>query len=241
MSHGFPHSDFNPIRRSALADLMVVGGLLGLYEGLKHYFHLTAGINASGELDGRMKVWGGNLIPGGEWFPTALIFGALVWQLLTHSQPGIFYSLGEIPRMLLEGFGVALVLWVAARLWSRMIPELALLTQDQAVKSVSLLGAAVYEEGVFRILLLGILYELLLHFRTGKIVSAICAITLSALLFSLAHHQGPPQTPQERQIFLFRAASGVLLGIAFLLRGAGTPVIAHTFYNGLADLGGQGA
>ncbi len=241
MSYGLPNQEYNPIRRSALADLMVVGALLGLYEGLKHYFQTTAGINASGELDGRLKLWCGDIIPGGEWFPTAFILGALIWQLLTHPQPGIVYSLGELPRMLLEGFGVALVLWVAARLWSRMIPELALMTQEQAVKWVSLLGAAVYEEGVFRILLLGILYELLLHFRTGKIVSAICAIILSALLFSLAHHQGPPQTPQEKQVFLFRAASGVLLGIAFLLRGAGTPVIAHTFYNCLADLGGQGA
>ncbi len=241
MSHTPQIHGAKPFGRSPLADLMVVGGLLSLYEGLKHYFHLTAGVNASGELDGRLKLWCGDLIPGGEWFPTALIIGALIWKFLAHYQPGFFLSLGELPGMVLEGFGVALILWVAARLWSRLIPELALMTQEQAVKSVSLLGAAVYEEGVFRILLLGIFYEVLLYFRTGTIVSALFATILSALLFSIAHHHGPPQTPQEKQVFLFRAASGALLGIAFLLRGAGTPVIAHSFYNGLADLGGQGA
>lgn len=241
MSQGYPAPPpVNTIRRSAWADLLLVGGLIILYETLRIHFLRTAGIRASGELDSRLRVMGESLIPGGEWFTTGLILAALVWPLVRDPQPPFFYSLGEIPRMLLEGFGVALVIWVGARLWSRMVPELVAFTQEHGAKAVSLLGAAIYEEGVFRVLLLGILYGLLVRFGTGFLVSGICAIILSALLFSMAHHNGPPQTAAERQVFLFRAASGVVLGLTFLLRGAGTSVAAHALYNALADLSGPG-
>lgn len=241
MNQGYQaHPPVNAIRRSAWADFLVVGGLLVVYELLRLHFLRTAGIRASGELDSRLRIMGENLIPGGEWFTTGFIIAALVWPMVRDPQPSFFYSLQEIPRILLEGFGVALVIWVGAKLWSRMVPELVAFTQEHAAKAVSLLGAAIYEEGVFRILLLAILYSLLVRFGTGFLVSSVCAIILSALLFSMAHHNGPPQTAAERQVFLFRAASGVVLGIAFLLRGAGTSVAAHAFYNGLADLGTQG-
>lgn len=241
MSQGYPAPPpVLTLRRSAWADLFLVGGLLVLYEALRIHFLKSAGIQASGELDSRLRVWGENLIPGGEWFITGIILAALVWPMIRDPQPPFFYSLGEIPRMLLEGFGIALVIWVGARLWSRMVPELVAFTQEHGAKAVSLLGAAIYEEGVFRVLLLGILFGLLLRFGTGLLISGICAIILSALLFSMAHHQGPPQTAAERQVFLFRAASGVVLGLTYLLRGAGTTVAAHAFYNALADLSGQG-
>ena len=230
----------NGIHRSAWADLLVVGGLLVVYESLRIHFLKTAGIRASGELDGRLRVMGENLIPGGEWFTTGLILAALVWPMVRDAQPPFFYSLREIPRILLEGFGIALIIWVGARLWSRMVPELVAFTQENAAKAVSLLGAAIYEEGVFRVLLLGILYALLVRFGTGYLISGICAIILSSLLFSMAHHNGPPQTAAERQVFLFRAASGVVLGTAFLLRGAGTSVTAHALYNAMADLSTPG-
>jgi hypothetical protein len=241
MSQGYhAQPPVNTLRRSAWADFLIVGGLLILYESLRLHFLKTAGIRASGELDSRLRVMGENLIPGGEWFTTGLILAALVWPMVRDSQPSFIYSLQEIPRILLEGFGIALVIWVGARLWSRMVPELVAFTQEHMAKGVSLLGAAIYEEGVFRILLLAIIYGLLVRFGTGFLVSGICAIILSALLFSMAHHNGPPQTPADRQVFLFRAASGVVLGISFLLRGGGTSVSAHALYNALADLSAPG-
>lgn len=92
-------------------------------------------------------------------------------------------------------------------------------------------GAGIYEEILFRFLLMGGLV-LVLHRGLGGspvwVVPLACLV--SAAIFSYAHHALGGQ-PYERGVFLYRTLMGVILGAAFWLRGLGIVVYAHALYN----------
>jgi hypothetical protein len=97
-------------------------------------------------------------------------------------------------------------------------------------------GAGIYEEILFRFLLLqGIVLVLHRGLGVGEISSVPFAIVSSAAAFSYAHHAigGEPYTDA---VFLYRALMGVILGAAFWLRGLGIVVYAHAFYNVALEL-----
>jgi membrane protease YdiL (CAAX protease family) len=99
------------------------------------------------------------------------------------------------------------------------------------------LGAGLYEELVFRLILLGGLYMLLRHLmRLRRGLSLAVALLVSALLFSGYHHLGPFGEPFDGRAFAFRAAAGILLGLVFAWRGLGVVVYLHAIYDVLYDL-----
>lgn len=231
----------DPILRNPLADLLAVVGLVGLYESCRVWLQTHFQVAAHGELDGVMRTWGESVLPGAGWAATALLIAILFWRCLAYvplANAGAFQGLSQIVGILLESLGLALALWVVARFWGRWIPELA--TGPAAklpeiwIQTISLIGAAIYEELIFRILFLAALYGLLLRFGTGIFVSAFCAVLLSAIVFSMAHHRTTPQNAQERALFLFRAFCGAVLGVILLIRGPGTAIYSHALYNLIA-------
>jgi len=98
------------------------------------------------------------------------------------------------------------------------------------------IGAGIYEEFLFRFLILGGLV-LVLHrgLRASPVWSVPFAILFSAATFSYAHHAlgGEPFTYRA---FLYRALMGVILGSVFCMRGLGIVVYAHALYNVSLDL-----
>lgn len=93
-------------------------------------------------------------------------------------------------------------------------------------------GAGVYEELLFRGLLLGFLYFVGLHLLHLKPpLAAVIAILVAAAVFSLMHFLGPAGEPADIARFLFRLVAGVLLGIIFLLRGLAVACYTHAIYN----------
>ncbi len=93
-------------------------------------------------------------------------------------------------------------------------------------------GAGVYEELVFRLVLVTVLVIILedvLHFK--KIHSLVAAVIIAAVLFA-AHHHVPLGTEAYAFVpFLFRTLAGIYLGGLFLLRGYGVTAGCHAFYN----------
>ena len=92
-------------------------------------------------------------------------------------------------------------------------------------------GAGIYEEFLFRFLLLGGLV-LVLHRGLGAspVWSVPLAIVASAAAFSYAHHALGGE-PYARPVFLYRTLMGVILGAAYCMRGLGIVVYAHALYN----------
>ncbi len=92
------------------------------------------------------------------------------------------------------------------------------------------LGAGLFEELVFRVILLN-----LLLYMSRLILPRWPAITVSiagaAFLFSLAHYVGPLGEPFELRGFLFRWIAGLLFTSLFYLRGFAITAYSHAIYD----------
>lgn len=95
------------------------------------------------------------------------------------------------------------------------------------------MSAGIYEELVFRLLLISLLTFLLADLLSVKRGFAeVSAVVVSSLAFALHHCEGLGGTePFETARFLFRAAAGVYLAGVFVLRGFGIAVGCHTVYD----------
>ena len=92
-------------------------------------------------------------------------------------------------------------------------------------------GAGLYEELVFRVLLVGGLALLFRPLFEGAAAGYLLAALLGAALFSLAHYVGPLGDPLEAPSFTFRFAFGLALNGLFLWRGFGVAAWTHALYD----------
>jgi hypothetical protein len=93
------------------------------------------------------------------------------------------------------------------------------------------LGAGVYEEALFRLLLIPLLFGALRLLQTPTVLAHTLAVTGSALAFSIAHHAGAPGEVFTWYAFIFRWAAGVYFAWVFVARGFGVAVGTHTAYD----------
>lgn len=98
-------------------------------------------------------------------------------------------------------------------------------------RAVSFIGAGVYEEVMFRLLLVPAAFMLFRMFefpaKWAAVMSAIC----TSFLFAVAHHVGPSAEALNLYAFSFRVAAGLFFASIFLLRGFGITVGCHAAYD----------
>ncbi len=102
---------------------------------------------------------------------------------------------------------------------------------------VSYFGAGVYEETLFRLMLLPLCTAALRAANLKPRTAVVIAVIVTSLLFSAAHHvgaSGEPLDPFPLFRITFRFAAGVLFCAVFLVRGFGIAVGAHAVYDVLA-------
>ncbi len=97
------------------------------------------------------------------------------------------------------------------------------------------IGAGIYEELVFRLVLISIIViisaDLLgLPHRATTLV----AVLLAALLFAAHHHPPLGSEPFFLHSFVFRTMAGIYIGVVFVFRGYGPAAGLHIAYNLLA-------
>ena len=94
------------------------------------------------------------------------------------------------------------------------------------------LGAGIYEELLFRVLIVGVLAWAGQRALGWKPLTAGVAATLAgALLFSAFHYIGPYGDKLELYSFVFRAIAGVFFSALYLLRGFGIVAWTHALYD----------
>jgi hypothetical protein len=109
---------------------------------------------------------------------------------------------------------------------------------DQVVLS---LGAGIYEELLFRVLLVGGLLTLLVAMGMRRNNASWAAAILAALIFSAFHYIGPYAYPLELQSFTFRFIAGLAFSGLYLLRGFGIAAWTHALYDVFLVLAGVGS
>jgi hypothetical protein len=137
---------------------------------------------------------------------------------------GLVFGLvaGTLTGILLHGLAAS-----AARLWLQETSTLSL-----PARLMISLGAGIYEELLFRVLLVGSLAWLARRaLGWGPAAAGLSATILGALIFSAFHYVGPYGDRLELTSFTFRAIAGVLFSALYLLRGFGITAWTHALYD----------
>jgi hypothetical protein len=99
------------------------------------------------------------------------------------------------------------------------------------------LGAGIYEELLFRVLIVGLLAWLARRVFGWKQVGAgVFATTVGALIFSAFHYIGPYGDRLALPSFTFRVIAGVLFSGLYLTRGFGITAWTHALYDVLVTV-----
>ena len=145
--------------------------------------------------------------------------------------------------MFLESAIIALLLGVVVGTLTQQLlgglSALSVQSGDGALKQMGVgtrlmlsLGAGLYEELLFRVLLVGGLAWLLQRFLGGsRVVAGIVAACVGALVFSAFHYIGQYGDPWELGSFTYRAIAGLLFSGLYLTRGFGITAWSHALYD----------
>lgn len=138
------------------------------------------------------------------------------------------YFLLMLGESVLYALGLgAVVSWIVQTIL--LATPSAINLQTQVIIS---LGAGIYEELVFRVLLVSGLY-MVLHrvVRMGSTPAYVVSAVLAAFVFSAFHYIGAFGDPLTLPSFLFRFVAGLVLSGLYILRGYGITAYAHTIYD----------
>ena len=93
------------------------------------------------------------------------------------------------------------------------------------------LGAGIWEEFLFRFLLISVLSYFFLYFFKKNIYIIYSSIICSAILFSLFHYIGYSSEIFQLYSFTIRFVGGMLLGYIYFIRGFGIAAMTHFCYD----------
>lgn len=137
--------------------------------------------------------------------------------------------------MLIEASVYAFIL---ALIISSIINNLLMVQQSGAAESLTVLqqlalslGAGLYEELFFRVILVGALLYLFKKLFKRVNLAYASAIILAALIFSFAHYTGELGDPFTLGSFLFRFLFGLALNAIYIWRGFGLAAWTHAIYD----------
>ena len=92
-------------------------------------------------------------------------------------------------------------------------------------------GAGLFEEIIFRVILLNLLFLLLNPLFKKKVAAAIASVLIASFLFSLSHYVGSMADTWEIYSFMFRWAAGLLFTVLYFVRGFAITAYTHALYD----------
>jgi len=101
---------------------------------------------------------------------------------------------------------------------------------------VGFFGAGIYEEVLFRLMLLPAAIGLLKLAGVGANARVVSGVVATSLLFSLAHYIGAQGESFEAFSFVFRFLAGGFFAIVFVSRGFGIAAGTHALYDIFAGM-----
>ena len=224
--------------RQPLASLVFVAPLLVVYE---------AGVLLMGPAAVRngADVWLRQLLElvgFGQYFllPILTVCILLGWHYTTRRPWRL--SRGLLWGMAGECLLLTICLWLLAQLRGILlqtvarpvglaVPTIVERAVTELGAGICYLGAGVYEELLFRLILLSLTVWGLGRLGVGPRQRLVAAVLLTSFLFSTAHYVGQYGEALELSSFLFRFLAGVFFSILFVYRGFGIAAGAHAGYD----------
>jgi membrane protease YdiL (CAAX protease family) len=184
--------------------------------------------------------------------PCLLLFILLIWGLVRREgrptdKVGVWIGMiGESAAFALVLLALSQGLWLALMRAGDVLGQpsnrITLLQMSASEPEpmwgqlVSYLGAGIYEETLFRLLLFAGLLRLFSWGEKPTLTTVSFAAFTSALLFAGAHHLGPHGDPFNAYVLAFRTFAGIYFAILYQSRGFGIAVGAHAGYDVLVGL-----
>lgn len=149
----------------------------------------------------------------------------------------------QLRNLKLSYFGAMLIeasvyAFLLALIISTTVSSLLHMIQPEPVEALSTLqqlalslGAGLYEELFFRVILVSALLYLFTFWSEKKWVAMGAAMILAALIFSAVHYIGVLGDPFTMGSFLFRFLFGLALNAIYLWRGFGMAAWTHAIYD----------
>jgi Type II CAAX prenyl endopeptidase Rce1-like len=170
----------------------------------------------------------------------ALLIGVSLWLVIRDMRlhgrrlsPQIFAGMTAESIVLALAFGI-----IVSSITTRVLAPFAALAQapmeelDRSTQLMVSLGAGLYEELLFRVLLVGAIAALGTRvFGWRPLASAVVAVGAGAIIFSAFHYLGPFGDPLEAGSFIFRLIAGIFFSALFVARGFGITAWTHALYD----------
>jgi hypothetical protein len=240
--------------RRPLASLLFLAPLLVGYEAAVVLLAGTAQTSLRNGADAWMRGWLLNMGLEFPWVLPGVVGGTLLTWHFVRRESGQF-QFSTFFGMLAESLLFALVLILCGQTLHSLMGEpipTALIAKwnvsPMQLRVISSVGAGLYEEYLFRLLLVpGLIATCALVIRQ-KTTAAVLAVAASSLIFAAAHYlpvdasalslvayvdalESVWQQPSLWYGFLFRGLAGAAFGTLFVLRGFGVTVGTHACYD----------
>lgn len=181
-------------------------------------------------------------------FTAALAVGAAVIIVLERRKKRVPLRGAYFAGMLAESAAYALLFgFVVAMATQVLLGGMVRFAADGGVSTLPMLdgvvlslGAGIYEELLFRVILTGGLFALLLAMGIRRTPAALVALVASAFIFSAFHYIGPYAYPLQLNSFTFRFLAGLAFSALYMARGFGVAAWTHALYDVFLVVAGQG-
>ena len=181
------------------------------------------------------------------WIRTFLMAFDLRAQHLTFVMIGIAFALIPVAKtrsygvklkanffllMLAEAFTYSLVLGGVLQSILRLSGLATGGPGNGALQNFALsLGAGLFEEIIFRVLLLNLLFFILNYIFKNKVTTAVISVLAASFLFSLSHYIGSMADSWELYSFMFRWIAGMIFTVLYFMRGFAITAYTHALYD----------
>jgi CAAX amino terminal protease family. len=91
--------------------------------------------------------------------------------------------------------------------------------------------AGLFEEIIFRVILLNLLFWLLIPLFKKKLVATVVSVLLASFLFSISHYVGSMADTWQLFCFIFRWGAGLLFTVLYFVRGFAITAYTHALYD----------
>ncbi len=161
------------------------------------------------------------------------------WQVV----PSVLY--GMLAECLLLAVTLVVIARLQGALWSMFLPaqvdwpvhaSLTTAAVGSGGKLIGFIGAGIYEEVLFRLMMLPLAAWALRLASFSPRQSLVGAVVVTSLLFSTAHYIGPHGQEFAAATFLFRFIAGGFFAVLFVYRGFGIAAGTHALYDILVGL-----
>jgi hypothetical protein len=220
------------LSRSPQYSLIFAIPLLMAYEGFAIFLNHSDLYGIRNSADVFLKLFLAYMgIHGFFGFGVAMVVALILFRVVGGGPRFGSVRLGVLGWMLAESVVYSLAFGALVSAVTRLLLAQPLPLSRPAQILVSL-GAGIYEEFVFRVLLLaGLVFFLHRLMRLQQLVAYGLAAALGALLFSAFHYIGPFGDPLQLPSFMFRFVAGLILTGLYFARGYGITAYTHSLYD----------